>query len=103
MKTIADATISVHQFMAKFEMWHLYTHLFEYIRQDKKTTNPYRVDGPLHQKKSRIRAIKFHEAITNFPSKCLRLKIILRYILIGVNFNKQIGKSITRTVDDNSI
>jgi hypothetical protein len=35
MKTIADATIPVHQFMAKFEMWHLYTHLFKYIRQDK--------------------------------------------------------------------
>jgi hypothetical protein len=35
MKTTADATISVHQFTVKFEMWHLYTLLFEYIRQDK--------------------------------------------------------------------
>jgi hypothetical protein len=35
MKTIADATIPVHQYMVKFEIWHFYTHLFEYIRQDK--------------------------------------------------------------------
>ena len=35
MKTIADATIPVYQFMAKFKIWHFYTHLFEYIRQDK--------------------------------------------------------------------
>jgi hypothetical protein len=35
MKTTADATISVHKFMAKFKMCPLYTHLFEYIRQGK--------------------------------------------------------------------
>jgi hypothetical protein len=29
--TTSDATISVDQFMAKFEMCPLYTHLFEYI------------------------------------------------------------------------
>jgi hypothetical protein len=33
--TTADATIPVYQFMAKFEMLYLYTHLFRYVRQEK--------------------------------------------------------------------
>jgi hypothetical protein len=75
MKTTADATIPVHQFMAKFEMWHLYTYLFKYIRQDKNRIFRSVYTTSLDQRSVYTQIIDYSRWITVYLSlwfSCLR-------------------------------
>jgi hypothetical protein len=60
--------------MANFEMWHLYTHLLEYIRQDKKTTNRIVQMGPITSKEVSHQGDQISWSHYQFPIKMFAFK-----------------------------